>query len=163
MADVAAPEDRVGQAPDRDRPPVRGELFEEAHRHLYFGAGGPSVRVRLARAVRMSGHDVPEQDLVLEVEMAERPVDDRRSRLGGASPGKLAFRRERDAAHARPPVAGGLADEEERRWSLPLEIRGETPSTSVRLGVLVEGGADPGPRKLLDEARWIQEASLPRK
>src|SRR5512132_2124521 len=148
MADVAAAQDRVGQPPDRDRPPVRGKLLEKAHRYLYFGAGGASVRARLARSVRMSGHDVPEQDLVLEVEVAERPVDDRRSRLGGASPGKLAFRRERDAADARPPVAGGLADEEERRRSLPLDIGGETPSTSVRLGVLVERGADPGPRKL---------------
>ena len=163
VADVAAAEDRMGHASDRDRPAAHGELLEKAHRYLYFGPIRPSVRAWLARTVRMGGHDVPEQDLVLEVELAERPVDDGRRRLGGASPGELPFGRERNAADAGAPVAGGLAHEEERRRGPPLEVRGQTPSTSVRLGVLVERGADPGPCKLLDEARGIQEASLPRK
>jgi hypothetical protein len=163
MAYVAAAEDRMRQAPDRDRPAARGELLEKAHGYLYFGAGGTSVRARFARTVWMSRDDVPEQDVVLEVEIAERPVNDRRRRLGGARSGKLALGRERDAAHARTPVAGGLPHEEERRRRLPLEIGRQPPSAPVRLGVLVEGGADPSPRELLDEARGTQEASLPRR
>ena len=49
-------------------------------------------------------------------------MDDRRRRLGRAGAGQLPLRRERDAAHARAPVAGCLPDEQDRRFQTGLEV-----------------------------------------
>ena len=53
--------------------------------------------------------------LVLEPELGEDAVDDRRAGLGRAGAGQLALGRERDPGDSRAAIARGLADEQERR------------------------------------------------
>ena len=66
------------------------------------------------RVPGMRRHEVPEQDLVLEPELGQRPVHDRGGRLGRPGPGQLALGGERDPGDARSAVAGRLADEQHR-------------------------------------------------
>ena len=68
----------------------------------------------------MRRHHVPEQHL-LEAEVVENPVDDRRRRLRRARARQLALRRERDAGDAGATVAGSLADEDDSRVDALLD------------------------------------------
>ena len=72
----------------------------------------------------MGRHDVPEQHLLVELELGEDAVDDRRRRLGRPGAGELTLGGERDAGDSRAAVAGGLADEHERRIALRVEVGG---------------------------------------
>src|SRR4030095_13175435 len=112
MPYVTTPEQRVRQPADGDGSPGDGEILEERHGHMYFGRSWPSVRARLAPLVRMRRDDVPEQHVLLDVELSEDAMNDRRRRLGGPGAGNLALRREGETADACTAIAGPLADEE---------------------------------------------------
>jgi prevent-host-death family protein len=71
-------------------------------------------------------------------------MDDRRSRFGGAGSGELPLGRERDAADAGTAVAGGFADEEDRRAGSVVQVVGKAFEEVRRGGVLVERLADAG-------------------
>src|SRR5581483_6734912 len=96
-------------------------------------------------------HDVPEQDVVGDAELVEHPVDDRRGGLGGAGARQLPFRRERDAADARPSIPSRLADEHDRRIRPRAEIRRQPLATQLGRGVLVVRRADPRACERVDE------------
>src|SRR5262245_45237947 len=99
----------------------------------------------------MGRNDVPEEHVLLEPELLEPPVDDRRRRLGRAVSGQLALRGEGNAAHPGAPIAGRLTDEEQLGSGAQLEIAGE-PLTEQRGGrVLVERRTDLRCREALDQ------------
>jgi hypothetical protein len=101
----------------------------------------------------MRRDEVPEQHAVLEPELGQRSLHDRRRRLRRPVTGELALGRERDPRDACAAVAGRLADEQDAGFTpfseVPLQPR--APKLGVR--VLVEGGADPRGCEPLDEAR----------
>ena len=123
MADVRAAEDAVGHAADGDCAAARGELAQERQPALDLGAGGPAIRGRRARVRR---DDVPEEDIVLDAELGEDAVDDRRGRLGRAAAGELPLGREGQPGDAGTAVAGSLPDEEDRSGA-PLQEVGLEP------------------------------------
>ncbi len=85
----------------------------------------------------MRRHDVPEQHLVLDAELGEHAVHDRRRRLGRAGTRELALGSERNPADACAAVAGGLADEHDPRARASLEIGAEAiaaAATTPRTG-----------------------------
>jgi hypothetical protein len=98
------------------------------------------------------GHDVPEQHVLLEAELAERAVDDGGARLGRPGSGQLALRGEREPADSGAAVARRLADEDEARAESALEVPGEPLAAECRVGVLVVGRADARGGELGDEA-----------
>jgi hypothetical protein len=71
----------------------------------------------------MRRDDVPEQDVVDELQLGEHPLDDRRRRLGRTRPGELPLGRERDTGDARAAIPRSLADEEERRVRTRCQVR----------------------------------------
>ena len=68
-----------------------GELGEERCAGLDLGAGGRAVGRRLAGPVRVRGHGVPEQDVLLDPQLTQDAVDDRRRGLGRAAAHELAL------------------------------------------------------------------------
>jgi hypothetical protein len=149
----------VRQPSDGDRPATGDQRLEEAHRLSYFELRRPSVRFRLARVVWMGRHDVPEHDVVLEPELDKGAVDDRRSRLRWAASRELVLGRERHATDSRSSVARRLAHEQVARARPRTQVLAEPPASELRAGVLVEGRADLGVGKLLDEPVDVQVAS----
>jgi hypothetical protein len=158
VPNVRPAKDRLRQPSDGDRPATSDKRLEETHRLSYFELRRPSVRLGLARVVRMSRHDVPEQDVVLEPELGKGAVDDRRGRLRWAGSGELMLGRERHAAHSRAPIARRLSHEQVTR-RLRAQVLGEPSTSELRAGVLVEGRADLRVRELLDEPADVQAAS----
>jgi len=69
-----------------------------------------AVRRRRARVRR---DDVPEEDIILDAELGQDAVDDCRGRLGGATTGEQALRRERNPGDAGAAIAGCLPDQED--------------------------------------------------
>jgi hypothetical protein len=149
----------VRQPSDGDRPATNDQRFEEAHRLSYFELGRPSVRLGLARAVRMSRDDVPEQDVVLEPELGKGAVHNRRGRLCWTSPRELMLGGERHAAYPRSSIARRLPHEQVTRRFPRAQVLGEPPASELRAGVLVEGRADLRVGELLDEQVDVQAAS----
>ena len=96
--------------PDRDRAPALGKL--EQKRKAAFDLGLERAPVSL-RGAGMSGHDVPEQDVVSDTELREHSVDDGGSRLSGTGAGQLALGCERDAGHTCASIPGRFADDQE--------------------------------------------------
>jgi acylphosphatase len=125
VPDVAAAENRLGEAADREDLSAAGERGQERAGLGDLSASRRTVRGRPARAVRVSRDDVPEEDVILEPELAEDAVHDGGGRLGRTRAGELAFRRQRDAAHTGSAVAGCLGDEEERGVDALLQVGGE--------------------------------------
>ncbi len=150
MTDVRRVEHRRRDAADRDHVSAPDELVEIRPRRLDLRARRRAVRRRCAG---MRRHDVPEEHVVRDPELAEDAVDDRRARLGRAASRELAFRRERDAADARAAVAGGLADEDDRGIGARLEVRAQALLPERRTRVLVVGPADARVRQAVDEVR----------
>ena len=74
----------------------------------------------------MGRHDVPEEDVLGQPELGEHAVDDGRGSLARRRARELALGGERDAAHARAAVAGGLADEEHPRVASGVEVAGQS-------------------------------------
>lgn len=141
----------LGHASDRHDPPPRGEHAHEAQPGPHLDACGPPVRP-LRPGVR--GDDVPEEHIVLEVELREDAVDDGRRGLRGPCSGELALRGERDPGDPGTAVPGRLADEQQRRASMRAEIPNEAiaeEGSARPLGVLVERVADAGTPELSHE------------
>jgi len=113
--------------------------------------------------MRVRRYDIPEQDVVLEPELGEHAMDDRRRRLGWAGARELTLGRERQPADARPAIACRLADEQVLRAAAAAQVRRQALAAKPRRGVLVERIADPCPGKGLDERALVQAASLLRR
>jgi acylphosphatase len=114
----------------------------------------------------MRRDDVPEQDVVLEAELAEDAVHDRRRRLGGTTAGELPLGRERDSRDPGSAIAGRLADEQDRRPCAVSEVRGQPVAEERRVrsgGVLVERRADARTRKRLDKSQILHGMTLARR
>jgi hypothetical protein len=141
----------VGKPADRQHAPAGGELVRE-HAALGDLAARRSAIRRLG--ARMGRHDVPEQHLVAQAELGEDAVDDRGRRLRRARARQLPLGGERDARDAGAAIAGRLADEEERRRRVLLQVRAQPTAADVRavaLAVEVEGLADRGVGEAVDE------------
>ena len=82
MADVRAAERLVRDAADRDDAAAARELARERQARLDLAPA--SARRFEPLVAGMRRHDVPEQHVVREPELAEHAVDDRRRRLGRA-------------------------------------------------------------------------------
>jgi hypothetical protein len=153
MADAIDLERSLGDpSHGHDFSPPR-ELVEERPRYGDLLGARPAVRCGLTGTMRMRGDDVPEQDVLLDPELAEHAVDDRRRRLGGPRSGQLALRGEGNATDARAAVAGRLADEQKPSPGLTREIVGETLPQARGKRVLVERGSDPRRGQPLYEGR----------
>lgn len=88
VADPREPQSALGDAADGDNASSLGERREE------LDAGGDLSIRRLSvrgRGPRMRRHDVPEEDVVLDPELVEHAVDDRRARLGRSRAGELSL------------------------------------------------------------------------
>ena len=118
------PQRRLGEAADRHDAPARRELVQERARCCYFRRGRSAIGCGLAEMVRMRGHDVPEQDVLLEPKLGKNTMDDRRARLGRACPCQLALRGEGEPADPRAAIARGLTDEQHRRVGARLQVSG---------------------------------------
>ena len=109
----------------------------------------------------MSGHDVPAEGF--ELQLGQRPPDDRGRCLGRSGAGQLAFRGERDAGDASASIPGRLADEQELRCGVPLEVVAEAVSPqrgSVALAIEVERRADAGGGESSDEPFGIHGVTM---
>jgi hypothetical protein len=152
----------MGQPPDGDRPAPNCELLEQAHRFSYFRFRRPSVRFGSSRPVRMGWNDVPEENLLRELELGERSLHDRGCRLRRARTRDLSLGGERQTADARSAVAGGLADEHIARICSLAQVGRKAFAPKRGSRVLVERRPDPRPRQLPDERLLVQAASVPR-
>lgn len=112
MANVWGAEGFLRDAPDGDHPPAARKLADVRQPGFDLLSRGAAVR---ASRARMRRDDVPEQNIILELELSQDTVDDGRRRLGRACAGELALRGKRDARDARSAIAGCLADEQDRR------------------------------------------------
>ena len=149
MANIRSFESGGGEPADGDRSAPSDQLVEERLRGFDLGSGRPAVR---RRCPGMRGHDVPEQHLVLDSELREHAVNDRRGRLRGARARQLPFGSEGNSADSGTSVAGGLADKDNVSSGSRPEIVPQSLSEGWRVGVLVEGLADLGCREPLYEA-----------
>jgi hypothetical protein len=104
----------------------------------------------------MRGDDVPEEHSLLQAQLVDDAVDDRRGRLCRPSPAQLSLGRERNPGYARAAVARRFADEQDlgvvARFEVRLETGAKEPGTRAAC-VLVEGVTDPGGGEAFDEGR----------
>jgi hypothetical protein len=89
-------------------------------------------------------------------------VDDRGRRLGRRRARQLALGRERDAGDAGAAVAGGLADEQQRRFRPGIEVAVEALDEPL-VTVLIERVADPRSREPLYQRSQCTTSSSPRR
>src|SRR5437764_8063411 len=153
MADVGRAENGLGDASNRDHPAASRELSRKRDACGDLAAPGRPVR---ALGARMRRDDVPEQDALLEAELGQDAVDDRRARFRRADAGQLPFGGEGDPGNPSAAVAGRLADEQERRVATGLEVGAQPLSPRDRalaVTIEVERGADLGAREPLNERR----------
>ena len=137
MTDIRRVEHRCGDAADGDDSAAARHLGEKRPRRLDLGTRRPAVR---SFGTGMRGHDIPEQHIVLDPELAQDSVHDRRRRLARPCACQLLLGRERDAAHARAAVSRRLADEDRR--GVPLEMRTQALTAQLGVRVLVVRPAD---------------------
>ena len=156
MADVRRVEDGRCQPADGDCNASAGQLVEERGGRRNLLTRGPPVR---ALAAGMRRDDVPEQHLVLDAELRQHAVHDRRRRLRGAGARELALGREGDAADPRTAVARRLADEGDLGAGSGLEVRTEPLTAARRRRVLVVRVADSRPGELVYEVQVFQWTS----
>jgi acylphosphatase len=160
VSDARSPELVRRDAADGEYAPAPGKLTEEAAARLDLGPGRAPVRARATGQVRVSRHGVPEENLLLELELGENAVKDRRRGFAGPAPGELALRGEGNSAHARPAVAGRLADEEDRCVPALCQVAEQAVPQKRRacsVPVEVEGRSDPNlPEGLYEPAGWSQ-------
>jgi hypothetical protein len=123
---------------DREDPTPARELAGERDSRFDLGSCRRAVRARGARVRR---HDVPEEDIALDVQLLEHAVHDRRRRLGRPGARQQSLRCKRDPGNARAPVAGSLTDEQDRRVGALLEVARKALREMV-VTVLVERVAD---------------------
>lgn len=153
VADVRGSGDPSREAADRDHAAVAGQLVEERLSRLHLaGCRAPVGR----RRPRVRGDDVPAEGV--ELELAEDTLHDRGSRFGGSLSRELPFGGKRDPGDPRPAVAGGLADEQQRRTASVFEVLGQSSATQRRsraFAVEVEGLPDTRRCKAGYEALWV--------
>jgi hypothetical protein len=138
VADVRRAQGGLGDPPDCDDAAVGREFAGEAEAFGDLAAGRPAIR---AVGAGMRGDDVPEKNVVLDVELCEHSVDDGRASLCRAGARQLPFGRERDARDTRTAVAGRFADEQD--WGVcPLVEVTREPGGQLGIAVLVERAAD---------------------
>jgi hypothetical protein len=139
MADVRRIEHGGREPADRDGATAARHVGEERERRIDLAARRAAVR---AGGSRMRRHDVPQEHGLLEPELVEHAVHDRRRRLGGAAAGQLPLRGERETADTCAAISGRLADEHDRRIGSGSEVRTEPVAPALRAAVLVERPAD---------------------
>src|SRR5262245_28942464 len=152
MADIRRLESSRREPSDGDRNSSTDQLLEERRRRPDLAPGRPPVRLLGAG---MGRNDVPQEHLVLDAELREHAVDDRRRRLRRTEAGELALRRERDPTYACAAIAGRLAYEDDLRAGLRSEIAAETLLPELGIGVLVERLADLGHGEPVYELQWF--------
>jgi hypothetical protein len=161
MTDVGGSGDSLGEPTDGDNAPAAGQLGQERSRRVDF-----RCRRRAIRSPRpgVGRDDVPEQGLLVEPELGQHAVDDRRARLGRAGSRELALGREGDAADPRSAITGGLPDEEQERVGTRLEVRGEPLAQVRRVRVLVERRADARcSEPIYQRSQWTTSSSVRRR
>jgi hypothetical protein len=154
VPDARRIEDRLCEPSHGDDAARRRELGEERSAGHDFSRRRPPVRRPVVRAMRMRRDDVPQERPLRQPQLLERALDDRRRRLGRSAPRELPLGGERDPGQKSAAVAGSLADEEDVRVTASFEVRGEPLAKERRtraVGVLIEGGPDPGAGEPLDE------------
>src|SRR5262245_24012712 len=129
MTDPGDAERVLGDTADRNDLTPRGEELEERARRLDLVGPWPAIGLGLAPPVRVRRHDVPEEHVLIETELVEHTVNDRRGCLGRALPRQLALRGERDSADPRAAIAGRLADEQELGAGALREVVRQSPPT----------------------------------
>ena len=82
----------------------------------------PRGRAVRARGARVRRHDVPEEDVLLEPELAEHALHNGGRRLRGPAATELPLGRKRDAGDASAAISGSLADEENAGLAPVLQI-----------------------------------------
>src|SRR4051794_17246311 len=108
MPNIGRSELPLRETPDGNGPAAGGELLQEGSPGADLAAAGSPVGLRPAGMVWVRGHEIPAEDGVLEPELGEDAVDDRRAHLGGPRTGQLTLGGERNAADPRSTVAGRL-------------------------------------------------------
>jgi hypothetical protein len=159
MAHVGSVERRLRDPPDREHHAPTGELAGERHAGLDLAARRRAIRGCGAGVRR---HDVPEEHGICQLERVEHAVDDRGRRLGRRRARQLALGRERDAGDAGAAVAGGLADEQQRRFRPGIEVAVEALDEPL-VTVLIERVADPRSREPLYQRSQCTTSSSPRR
>ena len=145
MPDVGSAERRLGDAADGENAAAARELAGERQAGLDLPACRRPVR---HRAAGMRRHDVPEDHGVGELEVGEHLVDDGRGRLAGRLPGELPLGGEGNAGDTRAAISRRLADEQQRRVGMGVEVAIEALGEPL-VAVLVERVADLRPREPL--------------
>ncbi len=125
MPEAVAAEHRLREPTHGDHPAASREGGEKRSARSDLSRSRAPVRLRIARAMRMRRHDVPEDRPLRYPELAERPPDDRRRRLGRPGSGELPLGGERDPGQTGAAVSGRLSDEEDVRLAALLEVGGE--------------------------------------
>jgi hypothetical protein len=151
VPDVRRAGRRLREPADRDDAATVGEPLEEAPARMDLSTCRPAVS---ALGARMGRDDVPAQDIVLELQLAQHRAHDRRGRLGRPGAGQLPLGRERQAADAGATVTRCLADEQEDSLGVRFEVRLQPTPQQVRtrpVAVEVERRADVGGSQFLDE------------
>lgn len=108
----------------------------------------------------MRRDEVPEQDVVLDAELAQNSAHDRRARFRGTRARQLPLGGERDSGDARAAVTGGLTDEQHASVRVLAQVRGESLAQRLRVRVLVVRVADSRVRERVDEV--ARQATAPR-
>ena len=142
VAQVRAAQHAVCQAAHRKGTAAAREGVEERAAVLDLHPRRPPIGIRVFGPMWMGRDDVPEQNVLLEPEIGENAVHDRRGCLGGPGARQLPLGRERDAAEPGSAISRGLTDEEERCRPARLEVCCEPAAQQLRLRVLVERLAD---------------------
>src|SRR5213593_2876611 len=139
MANVGSFERSLRDTSNGEHTAPAPELPRERQCRFDLGACWRAVRPCRARVRR---HHVPEEDVVLEVQLGKYAVHDRRGCLSRTAAGELALGGERDAGDARAAVAGGFADEEQRCVRALIEVARKALRQAL-VAILVERVADP--------------------
>jgi hypothetical protein len=159
MAEVRSAERRFGDAADGKHSAAACELPGERQPGLDLPARRRPVR---SRSAGMRRHDVPEEHGVREVELGEHAVDDGCGRLARRLSGELPLRCERDARDTRAAVSPRLANEQQRRVGMGVEVAVEALGESL-VAVLVERVADPRARETVYQRSQCTTSSAARR
>ena len=138
MSHVRGVEGGLCDSSDREDAAPARELVRERETGLDLGScrraipcGGSGVR----------RDDVPEKDFLIEAELGEDAVHNRRRRLARCVAGELTLGGERDPGYACAAVAGGLTEEQDGCVRAGLEVALEALREAV-VAILVERVAD---------------------
>lgn len=154
MVDVGPSHDAVRDPSDRQDPATAGELVEEGEARPDLGDGRRPVGVGPTGQMRMGRDDVPKEHVRDEAKLGEHASDNGCRGLARGSACQLALGGERDAAHARAPVARRFPDEEDRGAAALVQVVDEPTAAhrcALALAVEVERRSDPRSREVAHE------------